>query len=115
MYHSRILGGAGPVVRQWQRREQISDATLQRHGAWQHFNVLRFELGFVRLQCKAKHYDEITIQGARTGKLYLRYLHCVLRLYFVLARHSDVLPSTLDFANFSASVTARKLNVATKI
>ena len=56
MYHSRILGGAGPVVRQWQRREQISDATLQRHGAWQHFNVLRFELGFVRLQCKAIHY-----------------------------------------------------------
>ena len=73
MYHSRILGGAGSVVRQWQRREQISDATLQRQGAWQHFNVLRFELGFVRLQCKAKHYDEITIQGARTGKLYLRY------------------------------------------
>ena len=63
MYHSRILGGAGPVVRQWQRREQISDATLQRHGAWQHFNVLRFELGFVRLQCKAIHYKKITIQG----------------------------------------------------
>ena len=58
MYHSRILGGAGPVVRQWQRREQISDATLQRHGAWQHFNVLRFELGFVRLQCKAIHYKK---------------------------------------------------------
>ena len=47
MYHSRILGGAGPVVRQWQRREQISDATLHRLGAWQHFNVLRLELGCV--------------------------------------------------------------------